>query len=124
MFNLLQLTVRCTDIPVDEIPNVARAVETDFRKYRPWHQNVRCQVDGIFLVLRAQNDLDDDGEALCEEFRSCLKEYASTFGSIEVVAIEPLTDPPLGDALVVPRSGMSEHYSDHTPRRSNSARQC
>ena len=123
MFDLLQLTVRCTDIPVDEIADVARAVETDFRKYRPWHQNVRCQVDGTFLVLRAQNDFDDDGEALCEELRSCLKEYSSTFGSIEVVAIEPLTDPPLGNALVVPRSGMSEHYSDHTPRRSNSARQ-
>jgi hypothetical protein len=123
MFGLLQLTVRCSDIPVDELADAARAVETDFRKYRPWHQNVRCQIDGTFLILRAQNDFDEDGEALCDDVRTSLKECVSTFGSIQVVAIEPLPDPPLAGALAVRSDGAFYQANIQHARRMDPARQ-
>ena len=104
MFGLLQLTVRCSDIPIDELADAAREIQEDFRKYRPWHRNVRCQIDGTSLILRAQNDFDEDGEILADELAACLKEQVSAFGSIEVLAVEPMPDPPSGVALAVPRA--------------------
>jgi hypothetical protein len=90
MFDLLQVTIRCTDIPLDELAEAARAVEHEFRKFCPWHQSVRCWVEGTHLFLRAQNDFDADGEAICEDLRSCLKNSVSALGRIEVVAVKPL----------------------------------
>lgn len=103
MFGLLQVTVRCSDIPLDELADAVREVQEDFRKYRPWHRNVRCDADGTALILRAQNDFDEDGDVLCDELAACLREQVSAFGPIEVLAVEPLPDPPSAAAMAVPR---------------------
>lgn len=98
MFDLFQVTVRCSGIPLDELSKTAKSVDLDFRKFCPWHRNSRCWVKEAQLMLRAQNDFDAEGEALCEDLRASLQGIASSFGKIEVVAVEPLPDPSLGAA--------------------------
>jgi len=102
MFDLFQVTVRCADIPLDELTEAAKMAEFEFRHFCPWHRNVRCWVDGCHLVLRAQSDFDVDGEALCDDLRCCLRDAVSTHGSIEVLSVEPLPDPPISGVLRVP----------------------
>jgi hypothetical protein len=102
MFDLFQVTVRCTDIPLDELAEAAKMVELEFRHFCPWHRNARCWVEGPDLVLRAQSDFDADGEALCDDLRCCLRDAVSTHGRIEVVSVEPLPNPPISGVLRVP----------------------
>jgi hypothetical protein len=102
MFDLYQVTVRCADIPFDELPKPAEAVALEFRHFCPWHRNVRCWIDGVHLIVRGQSDFDADGEALAEDLRCCLRDRASTHGRIEIASIEPLPDPPVSGALRPP----------------------
>jgi hypothetical protein len=89
MFDLVQVTIRCSDIPAGEIAAAAHAVELDFQKYRPWHENVESWVENGDLIVRAQNDFDEEGDALCAELQSCLADHVSRFGKIAVVAVQP-----------------------------------
>ena len=102
MFDLYQVTVRCADIPYDELAEAAEMVETEFRHYCPWHRNVRCWIDGVYLIVRGQSDFDADGEALSEDLRCCLRDTVSSYGRIDVMSVEPLPDPPLSGALRPP----------------------
>jgi hypothetical protein len=112
MFDLFQVTVRCTDIPLNELAEAAKTVEFEFRHFCPWHRHMRCWAEGANLVVRAWNDFDADGEALCEDLRSCLGDAVSAHGRIEVVSVEPLPDPPISGALRVPWLGAS-HGASH-----------
>jgi hypothetical protein len=56
---------------------------------RPWHKNVRCTWDGRALRLEADNDYDDDGLALLDEFSdaivACVKE--AEYSDLRVVEV-------------------------------------
>ena len=102
MFDLYQVTVRCADIPFDELPKPAEAVALEFRHFCPWHRNVRCWIDGVHLIVRGQSDFDADGEALAEDLRCCLRDTVSTYGEIDIVSVLLLPDPPHSGALRPP----------------------
>ena len=40
--------------------------------HRPWHTNVRCTWDGHRIRLEAENDYDEKGLALSDEFSDAL----------------------------------------------------
>jgi hypothetical protein len=56
---------------------------------RPWHQNVRCTWDGRALRLEADNDRDDNGLALRDEFSdaisACVKDPGD--GDLRVISV-------------------------------------
>ena len=56
---------------------------------RPWHQNVRCTWGGRALRLEADNDYDDHGLALRDEFSdaisACVKDPGD--GDLQVVSV-------------------------------------
>jgi hypothetical protein len=63
-------------------------ITEEFRK-RPWHQNVRCTWDGRTLRLEADNDYDDHGLALRDEFSdaisACVKDPGD--GDLRVISV-------------------------------------
>ena len=102
MFGLLRVTARCDGVPSGELLAAANGIEFDFRRYRPWHRNVRCWPEDESLVVVALTDFDEDGTALCDDLRSALHDLVSAFGTISVVAIEPVPDPSADARLPIP----------------------
>jgi hypothetical protein len=102
MFDLYQVTVRCADIPLNELAKAAETVEAEFRYYCPWHRNVRCWIEGVHLIVRGQSEFDADGDALADDLRCCLRDAVSSYGEIDIVSVEPLPDPPLSGVLRPP----------------------
>jgi hypothetical protein len=64
---MFRVTVSCEGITLAEWPNALADVAKEFAS-RDWHQFVDCRWEGSTLVLVADNDYDDDGEALADEF--------------------------------------------------------
>ena len=58
----------------------ARDITQEFTK-RGWQKNVSCDWDGSRLILRAENDFDDDGRATMDEFGDSIVAYVSNPGS-------------------------------------------
>jgi len=58
--------------------------------HRPWHQNVTCTWEGQVLRLEADNDYDEDGVALLDEFSdaiaACIKDAGDGDGRVVSVA--------------------------------------
>jgi hypothetical protein len=58
--------------------------------HRPWHTNVRCTWDKPSLRLEAQNDFDNQGLAIRDEFSdalaACVAMYARV-GEIRIVSV-------------------------------------
>ena len=58
--------------------------------HRPWHTNVRCTSNGRCIRLGAENDYDDKGLALSDEFSdamaACVAMYAR-LGEIRIVSV-------------------------------------
>lgn len=63
----------------------------EFRE-RPWHENVTCHWDAARLVLSAENDFDDDGKALLDEFWDVVIACVKTDHTIrfEIISVEQL----------------------------------
>jgi hypothetical protein len=83
----------CNGVP----PHLGHEAATDITEeftHRPWHQNVRCEWDGKTLILDGENDWDNDGQALLDEFSdataACISELFA--GSITVRSITVLSD--------------------------------
>lgn len=60
-------TLTCEGLTDVEVAQSLADVEQEFRE-RSWHKNVRCRWDGRLLWLEADNDYDEDGKALLDEF--------------------------------------------------------
>ena len=71
---LYRITLTCSGCPPEQGEQGAAAITREFAS-RPWHQNVRCDWDGKNLVLRAENDFDDEGKALMDEFSDAISGY-------------------------------------------------
>jgi hypothetical protein len=80
-----QITLGC----IGKEPVCARDIVEEFT-HRPWHENVTCSWDGGTLILQAENDYDEKGLALLDEFSdaiaACIKVPQNT-GTIRVLQI-------------------------------------
>jgi len=76
-------------VPASAGPQGAIDIAEEFT-HRPWHQNVNCSRDGRDLILTAENDYDEKGLALLDEFSdavvACISDPAYS-SSIRVVEI-------------------------------------
>jgi hypothetical protein len=84
-----RITLACKGVPPVLGPQGAIDITKEFI-HRPWHQNARCEWDGVVLSLHAENDYDKDGRALMDEFSdsicACISEPFD--GDIEIRSIE------------------------------------
>jgi hypothetical protein len=73
-------------------PQAATDVAEEFA-HRPWHENVTCIWNGTALVLTAENDDDENGLALIDEFSdavtACIGDTENTI-SIRLVEVTEL----------------------------------
>jgi hypothetical protein len=87
---LYRIKLACDGIPPSAGPQSAIEIAEEFTQ-RPWHQNVRCSWDGFSLILTAENDFDENGLALRDEFSdavvACIheREYSSNIRILEVM---------------------------------------
>jgi hypothetical protein len=89
---MLEVTVQCTGIPIDSAQSGVDAILEEFQ-HRPWHTNVRCQVDAGALVLTAVNEHDPQGLALLDEFSDTVVaslELGEATVSFQVLSVSPL----------------------------------
>jgi hypothetical protein len=58
--------------------------------HRPWHTNVRCTWASHYMRLEADNDFDENGLALCDEFSDALAACIAMYerlGQIRIVSV-------------------------------------
>ena len=58
--------------------------------HRPWHRAVRCSWDGHFIRLEAENDHDEKGLALSDEFSDALKAFVAMYhrlGDVRIISV-------------------------------------
>jgi hypothetical protein len=74
-------------------PEIGEQAATDIAEeftHRPWHTNVRCIWDGHRMRLEADNDYDDKGLALRDEFSdamvACVAMY-ERLGDMRIVSV-------------------------------------
>lgn len=62
--------------------------------HRPWHKNVRCNWDGRALQLEADNDYDEKGLALLDEFSdviiACVQDAA--YSDMQIISVTSYRD--------------------------------
>ncbi|HEY2392681.1 MAG TPA: hypothetical protein VGK22_16015 [Candidatus Angelobacter sp.] len=89
--DMFRIVLACKGVPTHAGAPGARDITEAFT-HRPWHQNVTCEWDGAQLILQADNDYDDKGLALLDEFSdeisACIKDPGE--GDIEVVSVTKL----------------------------------
>jgi hypothetical protein len=78
----------CEDVPERLGASAAKDITEEFRN-RPWHQNVICSWDGVLLFLTAENDFDEGGKALTDEFSDAISACVSEGfdGDIKLMSI-------------------------------------
>jgi hypothetical protein len=85
---MYRIVLGCDGVPAQIAAASAQAIVEEF-VHRPWHRNVRCQWDGVRLILQADNGFDSNGFALRDEFSdaisACVKEHFD--GGIHIVSI-------------------------------------
>jgi hypothetical protein len=90
---MYRIVLVCSGIPPHEGPSGASCITEEFT-HRPWHTNVTCMRDGARLILQADNEFDDNGLALSDEFSdaisACVKDVGE--GRIEVRSVIVLPD--------------------------------
>ena len=69
----------------------ARDITKEF-KHRTWHSNVKCNWDGVRLVLQVDNDFDSNGLALLDEFSGAISAYIRepVDGEIKILSVTTL----------------------------------
>jgi hypothetical protein len=72
---VFRVSVACEGIPPNVWPDALVDVESEFAN-RTWHRIVRCGWERDVLVLVVDNDYDNDGEALADEFSDTVAAYA------------------------------------------------
>ncbi len=74
-------------------PEIAEQAATDIADefaHRPWHTNVQCTWDGHRMRLEADNDYDDKGLALCDEFSDAMAACVALYerlGDMRIVSV-------------------------------------
>ncbi len=83
-----RITLSCDGVPAGAGAQAAIDIKEEFT-HRPWHECVKCEWDGTSLVLIAENDYDEQGLALMDEFSDAIAAcIADGFdGDIRLVSI-------------------------------------
>lgn len=86
---MFRIVLACEGVPDSEGRQAATDITNEFAQHRQWHKNVKCTWDGGMLALEAENDFDENGLALQDEFSDCISTYiAIPFdGQLKVVSI-------------------------------------
>jgi hypothetical protein len=89
---MFRIVLACKDVPTHAGATAAHEIAKEFM-LRPWHQNVSCEWDGSRLILQADNDFDENGLALLDEFSDAISACMSEpfDGEIEVLSINKTT---------------------------------
>jgi hypothetical protein len=87
---MYRVTLACACVTDEEGPAVAADIEREFSEHRPHHSNVACRFSGRDLILVAENDYDERGLALMDEFSDCISAYVREplEGPVRILAIE------------------------------------
>ena len=72
---MYRVTLICNGLPKGAGQEAATDIQNEFLENRDWHSNVVCSWDGEKLKLVAENDFDQDGQALLDEFGDCIAAY-------------------------------------------------
>ncbi|MBL9161937.1 MAG: hypothetical protein JNL18_04255 [Planctomycetaceae bacterium] len=90
---MYRIVLACHGIPAEIGPEAAADITAEFRQHRQWHENVACTWGEGRLLLQAQNDYDERGLALSDEFSDCICACTpATFAyRIEVESVTPLS---------------------------------
>jgi hypothetical protein len=87
---MFRIILRCRGISPEDGPQAAIDVTEEFT-HRPWQQNVKCSWTGHELILEAENDFDDAGLALQDEFSDAICACLSGgLGPITVMSVTHL----------------------------------
>lgn len=88
---MFRVILACHGVPEAAGADAADDIAREFLEHRTWHQNVKCSWDGTLLILQADNDVDESGLALLDEFSDCIAAYIEAFdGKLEVVSVTSL----------------------------------
>ena len=68
---MFKIVLICDGVPKHLGVEAAVDITEEFT-HRPWHQNVVCSWNGSALVLSAENDVDENGLALRDEFSDAI----------------------------------------------------
>jgi hypothetical protein len=74
--SMYKLKLICHGMPTHAGPQAAIDITEEFT-HRPWHRNITCAWDGSELVLEAENDNDENGLALQDEFSDAISACVS-----------------------------------------------
>lgn len=69
---MYRVVIVCPGVPEHLGAQAAADIQEEFVAERPHHQNVRCSFDAGELTLIAENDFDNNGLALQDEFSDCI----------------------------------------------------
>jgi hypothetical protein len=86
---MYRVVLVCTGVPGDAGEAGARDITEEFAQ-RPWHQNATCVWDGSQLILQAENDFDENGLALSDEFSDSISAYigGGFVGDLKILSIQ------------------------------------
>ena len=80
---MYRITLTCAGLSENEGANARNDVLEEF-SHRSWHTNVKCYFDGTLLRLTAENDFDESGLALLDEFGDAIHACVSYSGAIHL----------------------------------------
>ena|SRR5258706_9778505 len=94
--HLYHATLTCGGLTDAEGANAPADILEEF-SHRPWHQNITCKWDGRLLWFEADNDYDEDGKALLDEFWDVVIACVNTSRTIhfEIVSVQAVS---IGDS--------------------------
>ncbi len=88
---MYRITLECDGVPASAGEEAARDITEEFRSHYPHEKNVICSWDGKILRLVAENDYDDEGLNLTDEFSDTIASYIEPFdGDIRLIGIKAI----------------------------------
>ena len=87
---MFRVSVACEGIPPHGWPDALADVEGEFSK-RTWHHIVHCGWEGSALILVVENNYDNDGAAVADEFSDTVAAYAPRTSEYQVRVLSVVT---------------------------------
>ncbi|MEH6552391.1 MAG: hypothetical protein V7744_20645 [Pseudomonadales bacterium] len=89
---MYRISLVCSGLPKEDGEEAAVDITQEFREHRQWHENVMCSWNGSELKLVAENDFDNDGLALLDEFGDCISAYVRNYfdSNIEIESVNAI----------------------------------
>jgi hypothetical protein len=88
---MFRIMLACKGVPARAGATAAHDIAKEFAQ-RPHHKNVSCEWNGAQLMLQADNDFDENGLALLDEFSDAISACISEpfDGDIEILSVSAL----------------------------------